>query len=144
MEYASQNSTSVVAQPEPSPPSGLLASRAKAVQHIFRGGVTSLVGLIALGGGIVTEHTLSWALGLGGLAIAGTGLITLGRAALHFRRYGSDRGALILVGGIGLGASLVVWGASALPAALGVFPFLARFTSGPRSLCWDSAFLSSY
>jgi hypothetical protein len=127
MSYTAEESTAIEREREFVAPSRLLASREIAVRHIFRGGVTSLAGFTALAGGVFTTYGLSWALGLGGLAIGGAGLIELGRAALHMRRYGSDRGALILGGAVGLGVSLLSWGATALPAALGIFPFLARF-----------------
>ncbi len=100
-------------------------SRKRAVSHIATGGAAGLIGGVGLAVALSTMGSLSLISGLLGSAVAGLGMIQLGRAAIHLRRYGSDRGALALAATAGLGASLVGAMLSVLPAVLAPVPALA-------------------
>ncbi len=118
---------------------GVLASRSKAADRMFRGGVTSLVGGVMFTVGY-TLLGLSSPLGLaaviGGLVVGGAGLSWLGSAARHLFRYGSTRGGLILTGTTGLGVAALLVGLTSIYPAFGIGPLL----NGLEFWAWVAGF----
>ena len=97
-------------------PGSIESSRGAAVQRVVRGGALILGGA-TLGGataalyGLAVSSGLPFALGMGAMAMGGAGLVELGRAATHFRKYGSTTSLIAFLATTG-------WGLSTVTAAL--------------------------
>ena len=93
---------------------GPTASRLRAAQRIAGGGVLALLGTAAFAVGVALPTTALAYIGgvVGGIALAGVGLLRVGHAATHLMRYGVAGSARTLVAAGGLGASLVTFAAT--------------------------------
>ena len=94
------------------PAMSLERSREIAVRRIFRGRALVLggAGLFAATGalyGVTLSTGLPFALGMGAMALGGAGLVELGRAATHLKRYGSRASLAGFAAVAGLGVSTV-------------------------------------
>ncbi|MGI9626439.1 MAG: hypothetical protein ACR2QM_06355 [Longimicrobiales bacterium] len=91
----------------------LRASRAAATNQVLVGGAATVCGTaVFLGGGFLgAAGSLASYLGftVGGLALAGVGVLTIGRAASHLLRYGKAGSANSLLTAAGLGGSVSVF-----------------------------------
>lgn len=103
-----------------------VSSRSRAVGRIIGGSVTSVLGAaLVVGAEWLGSGSVSLGLAIGGLGLLGAGLGLMGRAVSHLSRFGYARPTLILGGTLGLGASVMVYAVSLLPAAFGVLPWLS-------------------
>jgi hypothetical protein len=87
-------------------------SREIAVSRVLRGGAFVLGGALlsvatAALWGVASSSGLPFALGMGAMALGGIGLVELGRAAAHLRKYGSKASLIGFVATAGLGLSTV-------------------------------------
>lgn len=112
------------------PPAGVMASREAATSFITTGGAAGILGAVGIYLGALSTGSPGLLGVLAGAGLLGVGLVQLGRAALHLKRYGSDRGALILGSLSGVGLSVLAWGLSVLPEVLGLGPALTGLNYG--------------
>ncbi len=103
---------------------GAGASRSMAVQHIANGTAIAAGGLAAfLGGSLLPLSTATYlVLVVGGVAIAGCGVLTAGRGASHLLRFGEPGSSNLLLTATGLGASITSFAATHALLVLGVEP----------------------
>lgn len=102
----------------------LCESRDTATTRVLTGGAAALCGTASflaggfLGAGASLVSYIS--ITVGGLALAGVGAVTIGRAASHLLRYGKAGSAKTLLAVAGLGGSLSVFAATHLLLVLEV------------------------
>lgn len=109
-EIELRRAPSLVAQSDR--PGSVEMSREIAVARVFRGGALVLGGALlsvatATLNGVAVSSGLPFALGMGAMALGGIGLVELGRAATHVRKYGSRASLVGFVATAGLGLSTV-------------------------------------
>jgi hypothetical protein len=95
-------------------PESIESSRENAVQRVFRGASTALVGAVVMGAASFfgVSSGLPFTLGICGFVLGGLGLVGLGRATRHFVKYGTRASLVGFVATAGLGASAVFAGLS--------------------------------
>ena len=105
----------------PSETSSLLKSREAAVSRVFSGGLTALLGTGAFLGGIYELFgAASFPIALTSVFVAPAGLLQLSKAIRHFRRFGSKNAVVAgLLGTGALGATIILWGVSAIFESFG-------------------------
>ena len=89
----------------------LLDSRDRAVERIVKGGGLAAVGAATFAVGAALPTTPLFYIGfvVGGIALAGCGLLEIGRAASHLRRFGGRGASHGLVASAGLGVSMATF-----------------------------------
>lgn len=105
-------------------------SREAAVQFVFRGSLLSALGSTLLVGAnqLAAPDIWATALGISGLLAIGAGLMIVGRAGRHLRKYGRTGAEHFLTATAGLGLSVVGW----------LVPQMLRMLGGPVWLEWAS------
>ena len=88
-----------------------LASRDRAVEHIVTGGGLAASGAATFALGTLLPATPLFYMGfvVGGIALAGAGLVQAGRAVAHLSRFGTPGSTTGLFAATGLGASMATF-----------------------------------